>query len=108
MWLTRARHAGTGIDQATRVFRALGCEQRIRLLRLLRKWDGIDPCCDGVLKAFTRASKELQISRSTLSHHFKELETAGLIVCRRNGQAIACKVNEELLGQALAAIRKPD
>lgn len=72
------------------------------LLHLLREWNGLDECCDGVLKAFTRASEELKISRSTLSHHFKELENAGIIVCQRNGQAMACRVNEAALREAHA------
>jgi ArsR family transcriptional regulator len=88
------------LSQAIKVYKALACEQRFLLLQLLRKWNGVDTCCDGVLKAFTRASEELKISRSTISHHFKELENAGLIVCARNGQAMACRVNEDALQEA--------
>jgi ArsR family transcriptional regulator len=85
------------LSQAVKIFKALSCDQRFTLLQLLRKWNGFDSCCDGILKAFTRASEELKISKSTLSHHFKELENAGLIVCERNGQAMSCCVNEKLL-----------
>jgi len=85
------------IKQATKIFKALSCEQRVALLRMLRNWCCVDTCCDGISKAFTRASEELNISRSTLSHHFKELEHAGLIVCVRNGQSMNCLVNEETL-----------
>lgn len=74
------------------------------LLQLLRKWNGLDECCDGVDRAFTRASGELKISRSTLSHHFKELENAGVITCRRNGQAMNCCVNEDALKEAQAIL----
>lgn len=80
-----------------KVFKALGCEQRLRIVQLLREWQGIDTCCDGVLKAFTRMTEECNISRSTLSHHFKELENANLIVCERQGQSMHCKVNEEVI-----------
>jgi len=86
-------------DKAAKIFKSLGCSQRIRIIRMLREWEGFDDCCDGVLKAFTRMSEEIQISRSTLSHHFKELENAGLIICERQGQATQCKVNEELLAE---------
>ncbi len=85
------------LSEAEKIFKALACGQRLMLLQLLREWNGLDECCDGVLKAFTKASEELKISRSTLSHHFKELENAGIITCQRNGQAMACKVNEEAL-----------
>lgn len=85
------------LSEAAKIFKALACEQRIRLLQLLQEWDGLDACCDGVLKAFTKASEELKISRSTLSHHFKELENAGLILCQRRGQAMTCKINDQVL-----------
>jgi ArsR family transcriptional regulator, arsenate/arsenite/antimonite-responsive transcriptional repressor len=87
------------LDELVKVFKALGCDQRIKIIQMLREWEGIDACCDGVLKAFTRMSEEIEVSRSTLSHHFKELENAGLIVCERQGQAMQCKVNEELLSR---------
>jgi ArsR family transcriptional regulator len=88
------------LSRAVKIFKALSCEQRVLLLQMLHKWNGLDECCDGVRKAFTRASEELKISRSTLSHHFKELENAGLILCARNGQAMNCSVNEEALREA--------
>ncbi len=86
-------------DSLTKKFKALACEQRLRLIYMLKKWEGMDDCCDGVRKAFTLASEELNIGKSTLSHHFKELENAGLITCVRNGQALECKVNEEALSE---------
>ncbi len=85
------------LSEAAKIFKALACEQRIRLLQLLQEWDGLDACCDGVLKPFIKASEELKISRSTLSHHFKELENAGLILGQRRGQAMTCKINEQVL-----------
>ena len=83
-----------------RIFKALACEQRLEVLRLLRKWGELDPCCEGVDRAFTRASEELKISRSTISHHFKELENAGLILCERKGKSVACKIDEDALAEA--------
>lgn len=87
------------LSSLTKKFKALACEQRLMLLQFLKEWEAIDTCCDGVRKAFTKASKELNISRSTVSHHFKELENAGLITCFRNGQAVECKVNEEAINE---------
>ena len=87
-------------SRVVRIFKALGCEQRVEVLRLLRKWGGMDSCCNGVDRAFTRASEELKISRSTVSHHFKELENAGLIACERKGKSVVCRVDEEALQEA--------
>lgn len=86
-------------DSLEKKFKALACQQRLRLIYLLKNWEGQDTCCDGVRKAFTQASEELNISKSTLSHHFKELENAGLITCVRNGQALECKVNEDAVNE---------
>ncbi len=92
------------LSQAIKILKALSCDQRFKLFQLLRRWNGIDPCCSGVLKAFSRASEELKLSKSTISHHFKELENAGLIICQRNGQAANCCVNEKVLKEALKFI----
>ncbi|HEY9843998.1 MAG: ArsR/SmtB family transcription factor, partial [Candidatus Sericytochromatia bacterium] len=51
-------------------------------------------CCV-INKAFTRACERFALSRSTLSHHFKELQNAGLIHCERKGQSFECQVNPE-------------
>ena len=48
------------------------------------------------MKAFTRASDLMKISKSTISHHMKELVNAGLIVCTKNGQSVTCSINREL------------
>jgi ArsR family transcriptional regulator len=90
---------------AAKMYKALGSEQRIRILKLLREWEGLDACCDGVLKAFTKVAEEARVSRSTLSHHFKELENAGLILCERHGQAMSCKVNEKALSELGAFLK---
>jgi ArsR family transcriptional regulator, arsenate/arsenite/antimonite-responsive transcriptional repressor len=87
------------IWEVAKVYKALCCDQRLRIIQLLREWEGMDACCDGVLKAFTRMSEEIHVSRSTLSHHFKELENANLIICERQGQAMHCKVNEKILSE---------
>ena len=88
-----------------KIFKALSCDQRFQLLQLLREWQGIDECCDGVMKAFTKASEELNISRSTLSHHFKELESAGIISCKRNGQAFECVVHEDVIKAVIDSLQ---
>ncbi|HYH04236.1 MAG TPA: metalloregulator ArsR/SmtB family transcription factor [Bacillota bacterium] len=84
------------IDLA-RIFKALSNEQRLKLFKMLYEWnkleEGVHPCSEGVEKCFTKACCSLVLSRSTISHHFKELENAGLITVTRNGQSFICKIN---------------
>ena len=58
------------------VFRALGDEHRIQILKLLH--DG-DKCACMLLE-------ELNIGQSTLSHHMKILCDAGLVTSRKEGK----------------------
>lgn len=89
-----------------KIFKALANEQRLRLFQML--YEGIEEdellnqakkaeCCKVISKAFTLASQHFSLSRSTLSHHFKELQNAGLIHCERKGQSFDCQVNPEAL-----------
>jgi ArsR family transcriptional regulator len=42
--------------------------------------------------------RDLSIAPSTVSHHLKELRTAGLIHMERRGQSIECWVEPDTLG----------
>ncbi|MFL0248920.1 ArsR/SmtB family transcription factor [Clostridium neuense] len=91
-----------------KVFKALSCEQRYKLFKMLYEWyemnkdEGGKYCFgEGVEKCFTRACCCMKLSRSTISHHFKELQNSGLIEYTRNGQCFTCKINLD----AVEAIR---
>lgn len=58
------------------VFKALGDENRIRILKLLR---GGEKCACKLLE-------ELNISQPTLSHHMKILCDAGIVAGRKEGK----------------------
>ena len=58
------------------MFKALGDENRIRILKLLR---GGEKCACKLLE-------ELNISQPTLSHHMKILCDAGIVAGRREGK----------------------
>ena len=89
-------------DEAlAKIFKALANEQRLRIFRLLCSWQAkngsgeiVDPGA-GVEKCFTRACCSISLSRSTISHHFKELQNAGLISLKRQGQVMTCTVQTE-------------
>ena len=87
-----------------KIFKALSNEKRLALLTNVYTWEKntmkpfeTHDCCTGIEKVFTRAYNSMDLSRSTISHHLKELQNAGLINCTRNGQVISCKVNIEAL-----------
>ncbi len=93
-----------------KIFKALSNEQRFKIFMMIYKQchdQGASEfkmkesaCCPvgGVIeKAFTKACECLSLSRSTISHHFKELQNAGLITCERMGNTFRCRVNEEVV-----------
>jgi DNA-binding transcriptional ArsR family regulator len=81
-------------------FKALSSEQRLKVfLMILKAEKEEDECCQGVLRAFSRACELLSLSRSTVSHHIKELEASGLLTCERQGQSMCCQVNEAALAE---------
>ena len=93
----------------TKIFKALSNDQRLQLFVMIyNSFDGLKKrqgkrlpvgtitCCDGgVDKAFTAACQCMQISRSTISHHLKELKNAGLLICIKKGQSTVCKINKD-------------
>jgi ArsR family transcriptional regulator, arsenate/arsenite/antimonite-responsive transcriptional repressor len=85
------------LSKLAKIFKALSSEQRLEIFEMLYQMGKSDTCCMPVNKGFSKACGKLQISPSTISHHFKELENAGLITCERDGQTISCTVNTEAL-----------
>lgn len=83
----------------TKIFKALSNQQRLKLFKMIYDCQVENlskknsTCVKGVDKAFTKACNHLSISRSTVSHHMKELENAGLISATRNGQSFTCEIN---------------
>jgi len=90
------------LSKLSKVFKALSNEQRLSLFKKINEWqesseisDDQDGCCSGIERAFTKACGCMEISRSTISHHLKELQNAELISCTRNGKCMNVKVNED-------------
>jgi ArsR family transcriptional regulator len=102
------------LSKYSKIFKALSNEQRLKIFAMLYKQccapedskggsefhlkDG--SCCPahgGIEKAFTKMCDCMNLSRSTISHHFKELQNAGLIICEREGQTYRCKINEKIV-----------
>ena len=102
------------LSNYTKIFKALSNEQRLKIFMMLYKNCCVpegskvmaefhikgEPCCavkGGMEKAFTKICDCMNLSRSTISHHFKELQNAGLITCEREGQLYRCRVNKDVI-----------
>lgn len=81
------------LEQALRLFRALGDETRLRLIDRLR---GGEQCvCD--------LTDELEAGQSRLSFHLKTLKDAGVVTDRRDGRWVYYALNPEMF-EALESI----
>ncbi len=103
------------LSNYSKIFKALSNEQRLKIFMMIYQnccspegvkvggefkfKDEPATCCvkGGLEKAFTKICDCMKLSRSTISHHFKELQNAGLITCEREGQTYRCTVNEEVV-----------
>lgn len=86
------------LERYARLFRALANPHRLQVYQLLNgcceagtpcSSEEVLSCCVGDL------NQQLDIASSTLSHHLRELQQAGLIDMQRRGKQIFCSVNPE-------------
>ena len=83
---TARRYAG--LDEAARLFRALGDETRLAIVRQLRDEEEVCACdflacCD--------------LAQPTVSHHLKVLREAGLVTGEKRGLWVHYRLNPERL-----------
>lgn len=85
-------------DRFHRIARALADPQRYDLLCRIGKADDTLACAQ--LRVCT------EVSAATVSHHMKELETAGLIDSTREGKFVTYRLRREVLNAYLARMAK--
>jgi len=86
-----------------RLFKALSSPKRLELLGMLEHG-----CCDGgkcctaeeLSLCIESLAARLGLVKSTVSHHLKELDSAGLIALAKKGRHNDFSVNRELLKRA--------
>ena len=87
------------LEKYSEMFKALSNPHRLNIFMRLAS------CClpgttcnvDEACECVGEVSKNLGISASTVSHHIRELNHAGLIRLRRRGKNVECSVDPETL-----------
>lgn len=88
-------------QQLADVFKALSNPNRLSILARLARCCApgtacgsdaeMHACCVGEL------GQEVSLAPSTVSHHIKELRSAGLIRVERRGQSVECQLDREMV-----------
>jgi len=94
----------TNTELLAEMFKALGNPHRLALFRRLSHCCSPGTVCDIEMAdrhSVSELGEELTIAPSTLSHHLKELNRAGLIQMHRDGKTVKCWVEAATL-KALA------
>lgn len=84
-------------DQAVKVFKALADPTRYQIVTLVLE-RGEMGCMD--------FDKEFRSTKSALSHHYRILENADLIITRKEGQHVFVSLNMEVLNKYLPGFKK--
>lgn len=95
----------TNSQRLAAIFKALANTHRLEILQQLTRC-----CVPGTVcvseaderRCVGELGKSLNIAPSTLSHHLKELNRAGLLHMERRGKFVECWVNPELLEELAA------
>lgn len=93
-----ARKAQLDERQVALIARALGDPRRVEILREIGGAKGSCPCC--------QLLESQSITAATLSHHMKELETAGLIDVIREGKNARYTLRRDVLKAYLKELSK--
>lgn len=85
-------------EKLSEAFKALSNPNRLEIfLRLLNCCELGTTCSTEAMTGYCvgELGKNLSVAPSTLSHHIKELQRAGLIDTQRKGQNVECSINSK-------------
>ena len=89
------------------VFRALASKPRREILRLLATGagEGDSRCCGAYDVCACRFSEELGLGASTVSHHMKVLQEAGLVTGSKKGLWVHYRIRPEAIDQLIESLK---
>jgi ArsR family transcriptional regulator len=88
------------VTDLPKIFKALGDPTRFAIFELVRDCGRPDGCSDDeVSDNLSEIAARFNLSLSTVSHHVKELRSAGLLTCEKRGQRLHCWVEPDVLAQ---------
>jgi ArsR family transcriptional regulator, arsenate/arsenite/antimonite-responsive transcriptional repressor len=90
--------ANIDADQVTRISKALADPNRLEMLQKIGESDEAPSC--------TCIREWLGLSPATVSHHLKELESAGLVEIERNGKFAHISLRRDVLQAYLNRLAK--
>jgi ArsR family transcriptional regulator len=81
------------------IFRALADPNRLAIFQLVRERGGQGQTVEETTNSISKIAAEFDLTLSTVSHHIKELRTAGLIRCEKVGQTVYCSPDPRALAE---------
>ncbi len=88
--------AGSRLADATKLFKALSDETRLRIVQAMAR-SGVERCECEIVPMFG-------LSQSTISYHLKILREAGIVECEKRGLWAYCRVNPRALMAAVKVL----
>ncbi|RJP18022.1 MAG: ArsR family transcriptional regulator [Candidatus Abyssobacteria bacterium SURF_5] len=94
-------------DELVKIFKALGNENRLKLLEAIRKYQSRYACCPkdfesielkpGSICCVDEITGQFDMAQSTISQHLKELHNAGLLERNKRAQWVYYTINQKKL-----------